>query len=112
MTVKRGSFADKRRGSRHERGYGSEWVKTRKRILARDNGMCVPCLAAGRVTVATAVDHIINKERGGTDDDVNLQSICKPCHDIKTIGEHGGTVRHPTALDGTPTDPTHPWNRR
>ncbi|HMM83915.1 hypothetical protein [Azohydromonas sp.] len=30
-----GTFADKRRGSRHERGYGTAWDRTRERILCR-----------------------------------------------------------------------------
>jgi 5-methylcytosine-specific restriction protein A len=33
------------------------------------------------------VDHIINKQSGGTDDESNLQAICKPCHDQKTQRE-------------------------
>lgn len=35
-----GTFADKRRGSRHERGYGTAWDRTREHILARDGGLC------------------------------------------------------------------------
>lgn len=84
---KAGKFADERRGSRHERGYGSEWEKTRKRILARDKGLCQPCLRAGRVSIARQVDHVTPKSEGGTDDDDNLQAICKPCHQVKTAEE-------------------------
>lgn len=80
-------FADERRGSRHERGYGSEWEKTRKRILARDAGLCQPCLKVGRVTVAKQVDHITPKGEGGTDADSNLQAICPACHQAKTAEE-------------------------
>ena len=82
-----GKFADERRGSRHQRGYGSDWDKTRIRILKRDNGLCQPCLKQGRVTEAKQVDHKVPKFEGGTDDDDNLQSICKPCHDAKTQAE-------------------------
>lgn len=82
-----GTFADKRRGSRHQRGYGSAWDRKRKQILARDHGLCQPCLVHGHITLATQVDHIVNKAVGGTDDDDNLQSICKPCHDAKTLQE-------------------------
>lgn len=85
--VQPGSFADRRRGSRHERGYGSEWDKRRKRILVRDCGLCQPCKRLGRLTLANIVDHIINKAAGGTDDDENLQLICKPCHTAKTTTE-------------------------
>jgi 5-methylcytosine-specific restriction protein A len=74
-------------GSRHTRGYDSRWVKLRLIILARDAHLCQPCLRLGRPTPATAVDHIINKAKGGTDDPDNLQSICGPCHDEKSLAE-------------------------
>lgn len=84
-----GRFADKRRGSRHERGYGTAWDKQRKVILARDKGLCQPCLrkTPPKFTPANTVDHIRNKEEGGTDDEANLQTICKTCHQDKTAEE-------------------------
>jgi 5-methylcytosine-specific restriction protein A len=85
-----GRFADKRRGSRHQRGYGTAWDRTRARILRRDAGLCQPCSRAGRVTAATEVDHIVNKARGGDDGDDNLQSICVDCHRRKTAAEAKG----------------------
>jgi len=84
---KLGKFADDRRGSRQARGYGAEWEITRKRILSRDKGLCQPCLKTGRYRPAKQVDHIIPKFEGGSEDDANLQSICKPCHDEKTAAE-------------------------
>lgn len=75
------------RGSRHQRGYGWVWEKTRERILDRDCNLCQPCLRTQRVTVATQVDHIIPKAAGGTDDESNLQAICVPCHAEKTARE-------------------------
>ncbi|MET5012162.1 HNH endonuclease signature motif containing protein, partial [Burkholderia pseudomallei] len=56
--------------------------------LERDGGLCQPCARADRVTPAVAVDHIAPKAEGGTDDDDNLQSICKACHDVKTAAEN------------------------
>ena len=84
-----GTFADPSRGSRHERGYGSAWDKRRARILARDNGLCITCLAQGRVEPARHVDHIVPKCDGGTDDESNLQSLCTSCHRQKTAREGG-----------------------
>lgn len=84
---KLGKFADARRGSRHERGYGTDWDKKRTRILRRDNGLCQPCLRGGRVTAATQVDHVVPKEEDGTDADENLQAICTDCHKAKTAEE-------------------------
>jgi 5-methylcytosine-specific restriction protein A len=82
-----GRFADRRRGSRHERGYGNAWDRLRERILTRDGGLCQPCQRADRVTAATEVDHVVNKADGGTDDDTNLQAICRDCHRAKTAEE-------------------------
>ncbi len=82
-----GRFADKKRGSRHERGYGTAWTKQRARILERDAGLCQGCAALDRVTLAREVDHRIPKAEGGTDDDDNLQSICRACHLTKTQEE-------------------------
>lgn len=78
---------EKWRGSRHERGYGSAWVRLRAQVLARDHGLCRPCLMAGRTTAATSVDHIVPKIEGGSDDPVNLQAICTSCHATKSAYE-------------------------
>lgn len=94
--VKPGSFADKRRGTRQERGYGAAWDKARRETLRDDGGLCQPCLRAGRVTPnCNTVDHVINKaewqRRHGTLDGVdapsNRQTICAPCHRAKTQTE-------------------------
>jgi 5-methylcytosine-specific restriction enzyme A len=87
-------FADTHRGSRHERGYGTAWDRLRVCILQRDNGLCQPCIKQGRVTMATQVDHIVQKKDGGTDEESNLQAICTECHKFKTAREasHGRGV--------------------
>jgi 5-methylcytosine-specific restriction protein A len=87
--------------SRHERGYGAAWDKIRARIMARDCGLCQPCRKQGRITIATAVDHITSKAKAAKlkwtqeqiDADSNLQAICKPCHDAKTAEEQGKKLR-------------------
>jgi len=40
---KANSFADKARGNRHQRGYGTAWDKLRAQAIARDEGLCQPC---------------------------------------------------------------------
>lgn len=83
-----GTFADKRRGTRHERGYGTAWDRVRKQILRRDAGLCQPCKQAGHITPScNTVDHIISKADRGTDEPSNLQTICNPCHTAKTARE-------------------------
>jgi len=76
------------RRSKHERGYGYRWKKTRALILKRDKGLCQPCLRTdGVLTLATEVDHIKPKYLGGTEDWANLQAICTDCHREKTLRE-------------------------
>lgn len=85
--AKPGSFADRSRGTSKERGYGWEWQKLRERILKRDCGLCQLCREAGRIIVATHVDHKVPKAHGGTDSDENLQALCAACHKAKTARE-------------------------
>ena len=80
-------FGDPRRASRHERGYGSAWVKLRGQILERDKWLCQcpDCLGGDkRVTPANEVHHIIAKADGGTDDPGNLQAVAHECHERLT----------------------------
>ena len=76
------------RPSSAQRGYGSKWKKARKSYLER-NPLCVRCLAVGRYTPATVVDHII-PHRGNAWlfwKQSNWQALCERCHNIKTMTE-------------------------
>lgn len=68
------------------RGYGWQWQKLRKAMLAQEP-LCRTCQARGMVTAATELDHIVPKAQGGTDDPGNLAPICTPCHKDKTAHE-------------------------
>lgn len=98
-----GSFSDRARGTRHERGYGSEWDARRKRILDRDAGLCQACLRSGIVHAVGGkpysawCDHITPKAEGGTDDDSNLQTLCRSCHNAKTDREKARGVSRSAA---------------
>lgn len=86
----RGWAPDAVRGSRQARGYGAEWERLRAEAMRRDERLCQPCLAAGRTTPGTQVDHVTPKAYGGTDDLANLQTICDACHRSKTARESRG----------------------
>lgn len=64
--------------------------------------MCQACLAKQQYTMASEVDHIKPKAKGGTDDLCNLRAICTPCHRDKTTKEAGGNLRAVTGPDGWP----------
>ena len=100
--------------SRHLRGYGSAWDKTRKRILQRDFGICQPCKLNGYIHPGNEVDHIVSKAEGKrlgwaqshVERDANLQTICTEAHKIKTAKEQGRTFKPKTMIgsDGWPVD--------
>ena len=77
---------DERRGTPAARGYGTRWRKLRKTILDAEP-LCRPCRAEGYLTAAFDVDHIREIKDGGTDEDKNLQPICRRCHALKSVKE-------------------------
>lgn len=89
---------------------GRALQESRARILRRDNGLCVHCQTAGRVSIATEVDHIIGLAQGGTHADSNLQSLCHDCHSTKTARDNGKRSKPRIGLDGVPVGDHH-WNR-
>ena len=72
--------------SRHERGYGTEWVKIRA-VKLKANPLCEYCKDKGIYTVATEVDHVVGLTNGGTHRLDNLKSSCNECHKIKTASD-------------------------
>jgi 5-methylcytosine-specific restriction protein A len=95
--VKVGTFADRGRGTRQQRGYGADWTRKRAQVMERDLGLCQPCQRRDPPldVPATEVDHVVSrgeaKRRGWTkaqaEDDSNLQAICRACHQAKTQAE-------------------------
>ena len=59
-----------------------QWKKIRKRILGRDGGVC-QIKAPGCTVLATEIDHIIARWKGGSDHPSNLQAACRPCNSSK-----------------------------
>lgn len=77
---------DQRRPSARQRGYDSRWERTRAEHLRLEPN----CRMCGKP--ASPVDHIDglgpNGPRGHDHD--NLQSLCTPCHSVKTNRSDGG----------------------
>ena len=63
---------------------GRPWRRKRAAILLRDEYTCQSC---GVITLELEADHIVNRARGGSDDEDNLQALCVPCHKAKTAAE-------------------------
>lgn len=72
---------DDYRGTKAERGYGSDWDKFSRqyRLL---HPLCENCLLEGRTAPAVDVHHIV-KIRDRPDlrmDENNVMSVCRTCH--------------------------------
>ena len=75
-------------GIRHwgyQKGFNYGYSSRREAILHRDNYTCQCC---GKKNCRLEVHHIKFRSNGGTDDEENLITLCKECHD----GIHAGTV--------------------
>jgi 5-methylcytosine-specific restriction protein A len=79
-----------RRGTPAERGYGYQWQQLRRRVLSGEP-LCVDPFGRHRdvPVVATDVDHIVARDRGGDDSIDNLQPLCHACHSRKTATRDG-----------------------
>jgi 5-methylcytosine-specific restriction protein A len=76
-------------GTTTQRGYGADWRRRRAQQLRghpacqwRRGGDSKPC---GQP--ATDVDHVVPKVHGGSDEAVNLQSLCARHHRRKTASQ-------------------------
>ncbi|KGQ32246.1 HNH endonuclease [Gallibacterium anatis] len=78
---------DRYRLPAHKRGYNSKWRQYREQYL-KANPLCVRCLANGKYTPATVIDHIKPVENGQSDPlfwvASNHQALCRDCHSYKT----------------------------
>jgi len=72
-----------RQRTKVKRPRGRAAVAQRERKLAAEPD-CRDCAERGFQTLAEEVDHIVRLEDGGTNDDENLRSLCKPCHKFRT----------------------------
>lgn len=70
-----------KRETAYRRGYGRDWREIRD-IVLREEPLCRPCNAEGRLVYATELDHIDGDT--GNNARENLQPICVQCHAKKT----------------------------
>lgn len=68
------------RSPEHNKKYGPQWRKIRNRY-AKKHPLCERCLKEGRLTPMTEVHHILPVNRGGSNDESNLMSLCHSCHE-------------------------------
>ncbi len=66
--------------------YGRQWLAIRN-LYIQKHPLCERCLEAGRYVPAAEVHHKLALDKGGTNDESNLQALCKSCHSAITIAE-------------------------
>ena len=93
---------------RHKRLRGHQLTVLRSRLL-RASPLCAHCQREGRIAEATELDHITPLHLGGSNDEANLQGLCRPCHLAKSNAERSAKPKG-NDVRGLPTDPRHPWN--
>ena len=71
--------------------------------------LCVHCESKGIVRAATEVDHVTAFANGGSDTWDNKQSLCKPCHRVKTNDDLGYRQRRGCGVDGYPEGGKNLW---
>jgi 5-methylcytosine-specific restriction protein A len=65
---------------------GRKLQRLRAQLFDREP-FCRCCLAHGNIRLADIRDHIVPLAEGGTDDDANIQPLCKECSALKTQQE-------------------------
>lgn len=94
--------------SRAWRGGSSRKYRRAREFVLDDDPLCSDCRAIGRVRAAEHTHHIVPLAEGGAKHDSNnMVGLCREHHQKR----HGGKVKG-SAVDGSPLDPDHPWNRR
>ncbi len=72
---------------------------TRRAVFARDGGRCVYCGG-----VATSIDHVVPRSRGGRHEWGNVVSACRRCNHVKadrTVSDLGWRMQPPREPTGT-----------
>jgi hypothetical protein len=90
----------------YQRGINYGFANTKSYVLTRDNYICQHCKGKSKDKHLN-VHHIIFKSKGGSDDEKNLITLCKTCHDkvhngtieLKKNGKIKGQLNHATQMN-------------
>jgi len=76
-----------RRDPATRKRYGRAWKRIRDAYISA-HPLCEQCDAAGRITPAEEVHHILPLSEGGTHARDNLMALCASCHSGFTLAEN------------------------
>lgn len=62
------------------------WESIRRAVFLRDAYRCQSCgVLVGQRPRDAQCDHIVPRDKGGSDEMSNLQTLCQRCHQAKTV---------------------------
>lgn len=90
----------------YQKGINYGFANTKAYVLHRDNYKCQHCKGTSGVK-RLEVHHILPKSKGGSDDEVNLITLCRKCHKalhkgkikLKSNGKRKGQLNHATQMN-------------
>jgi len=90
----------------YQKGINYGFANTKAYVLTRDSYMCQCCQGKSKDR-RLEVHHLVFRSQGGSDDETNLLTLCKTCHDglhagtiiLKRSGKKKGTLAHATQMN-------------
>jgi RRXRR protein/HNH endonuclease len=90
----------------YQKGINYGFANTKAYVLTRDGYTCQHCKGKSK-DKRLEVHHLIFRGKQGSDEEANLLTLCKTCHDslhagtivLKRAGKSKGTLRHATQMN-------------
>ena len=90
----------------YQQGINYGFANTKAYVLTRDDYTCQHCKGKSK-DKKLEVHHIVFQSQNGSDEEVNLLTLCKTCHDglhagtitLKRTGKRKGTLLHATQMN-------------
>jgi hypothetical protein len=90
----------------YQKGINYGFANTKAYVLTRDDYTCQQCKGKSK-DQRLEVHHLIFRSQGGSDDETNLFTLCKTCHDglhagtvtLKQAGKRKGNLLHATQMN-------------
>ncbi len=90
----------------YQKGINYGYANTKAYVLTRDGYTCQHCKGKSK-DIRLEVHHIIFRSQNGSDEEANLLTLCKTCHDglhagtviLKQKGTRKGTLLHATQMN-------------
>ncbi|MBA2284416.1 MAG: HNH endonuclease [Ktedonobacteraceae bacterium] len=90
----------------YQKGINYSFANTKAYVLTRDGHCCQQCKGKSK-DKRLEVHHLVFRSQNGSDEEANLLTLCKTCHDglhagaitLHRTGKKRGTLRHATQMN-------------